>query len=202
MNKNLVRGLVVGILLIILGVIIYGLFFKGGPTETTQTPATAPGPTAPAPVAVKPPPAPPATQEITSPKQPGAPPTPSEVSSPRQAEAPPVGPKTPSQKVTPAPESSSTAPKITVFPPEKEKEHYGFLVNRYRKYGRASKMMDKLKNRGIPSFIQQSPKAPNLSEVWAGPFSDLGKAKAAEKSLRAMLKGPRKIHKIIGTVPK
>jgi cell division septation protein DedD len=183
MNKNLVRGLVVGILLIILGVIIYGLFFKGGPTPTTQAPATAPGP-APAPAAVKPPPA---TPEITPPQQPGA---------------PPVGPKTPSPKVAPAPESSSTAPPAPVFPPEKEKKYYGFLVNRYRNYGRASKMMDKLKNRGIPSFIQQAPHAPNLSELWAGPFSDLGQARAAEKSLRALLKGPSKIRRIKGTVPK
>jgi cell division septation protein DedD len=187
MNKNLVRGLVVGIPLIIVGVIIYGLFFKGGPTKTIQTPATAPGPTAPAPVAVKQPLAPPATPEITPPKQPGV---------------PPVGLATPSQEVTPAPKSRLTAPKVTVFPPEKEKEYYGFLVNRYRNYGRASKMQEEMKKRGVFGFIQPAPKNPGLSELWAGPFSDLGKARAAEKSLRDLLKGPRKIHKIKGTIPK
>ncbi len=63
-------------------------------------------------------------------------------------------------------------------------------------------MREKLKDKGMPGFIRQSPKDPSLSELWAGPFANRSEARNAEKSLRGLLKGPRKIHKMKGTVPK
>jgi cell division septation protein DedD len=137
-------------------------------------PPTGPGPvTAPAPApAVKPPPAAPAP-EAAAPKE-----------------------------VAPSPEVSPPAPKVTVFPPEKEKEHYGILVGRYRKYRRAANRLERLKKKEIPGFIRREARQRRPYEVWAGPFSDRGEAEAAQKSLRAMLKGTHKIEKIPTQVPK
>jgi cell division septation protein DedD len=171
MNKKLVGGLLVGVLLVIILVVLY-VFYMGGPPPTGPGPVTAPAPTtAPAP-AVKPPPAPPAP-EAAAPKE-----------------------------VAPSPEVSPPAPKVTVFPPEKEKEHYGFLVRRYRKYHRAAKMLERLKKKEIPGFIRREARKRRPYEVWAGPFSDRGEAEAAQKSLRAMLKKTLKIEKIEIPVPK
>ncbi len=186
MNQNLKRGLAIGIPLIILGLVLLGFFLRGCFTKTSQAPVTAPGATAPAPGVEK---LPPATAETIPPQQP---------------EAPAVTTPAPPQKAAPAPGSASPAPQVTPFPPEKQTEHFGFLVNRYRQYGAASKMQDKLKKQGIYGFIQPSPKHPGLNELWVGPFSDRAQAKAAQKRLRDLhlLKGARKIHQIPGTVPK
>jgi hypothetical protein len=182
MNKKLVAGLLVGVLLVIILVILY-VFFMGGPPPTGPGPVTAPAPSP----AVKPPPAPPAP-EAAAPKGPPAP-LPGEL-------------KVPPKEVAPGPEVSPPAPKVTVFPPEKEKEHYGIRVGRYRKYRRAAKMLERLKKKEIPGFIRRDLRQRRPYEVWAGPFSDLGEAEAAQKSLRAMLKKTLKIEKMAVPVPK
>jgi len=171
MNKKLVGGLLVGVLLIIILVVLY-VFYMGGPPPTGPGPVTAPAPTTAPTPAVEPPPAPPAP-EAAAPKE-----------------------------VTPGPEVSPPAPKVTVFPPEKEKEHYGILVGRYRTYRSAEKMLERLKKKGIPGFIRRDARQRRPYEVWAGPFLDPGEAEAAEKSLRAMLKRGLKIEKIPIPVPK
>jgi hypothetical protein len=200
MNKEKVAGLTVGAILIILLVLLYFLYFRGGPQQNIVTPGTPSGPSAVAPPAAQAPSAIPAPQELAPQKPPGAP-APQEIV-PQKPAAPPLEQAGPSKGATPGPEVTPPAPLVTVFPPEKEKEYYGFLVNRYRNYGSASKMQEKMKERGVFGFIQPAPHKPGLYELWAGPFSDLGKAKDAEKSIRDLLKGPRKIHKIKGTIPK
>jgi cell division septation protein DedD len=108
----------------------------------------------------------------------------------------------PSKVVAPGSEVTRPAPIVKVPLPEKEKEYYGFLVLRYRNYDRAIKMQEKMKKGGVFGFIQPALTHPDLFELWAGPFSDLGEARTAERSLRDLLKVPRKIHKIDGTIPK
>jgi cell division septation protein DedD len=186
MNRKLVGGLLVGILLVIILVVLL-VFYMGGPPPTGPGPVTAPGPTpAPAP-AVKPPPAPP-PPEAAAPKGPPA--------------ARPGGPTVPPKAITPSPEVTPPAPKVTVFPPEKEKEHYGILVGRYRKYRSAAKRLERLKKKEIPGFIRREARQRRPYEVWAGPFPDPGEAEAAKKSLRAMLKKTLKVEKIEIPVPK
>jgi cell division septation protein DedD len=170
MNRKLVGGLLVGVLLAIILVVLY-VFYMGGPPPTGPGPITAPAPpTAPTP-AVKPPPPP--APEAAAPKE-----------------------------VAPSPEVSPPAPKVTIFPPEKEKEHYGILVGRYRKYRSAAKMLERLKKKEIPGFIRRDARQRRPYEVWAGPFPEPGEAAAAQKSLRAMLKKSLKIEKIQVPVPK
>jgi hypothetical protein len=199
MNKKKVAGFTVGAILIVLLVLLYFFYFRGGPQEKIATSGSPSGPSAATPPATQAPVAIPTPQELAQ-KPPGAP-APQELG-PQKPAAPPLEQAGPSKGAAPGSEVTPPAPKLMVFPPEKEKEYYGFLVNRYRNYGRASKMQEKMKKRGVFGFIQPAPKHPGLSELWAGPFSDLGKARAAEKSLQDLLKGPRKIHKIQGTIPK
>jgi cell division septation protein DedD len=186
MNRKLVGGLLVGVLLAIILVVLY-VFYMGGPPPTGPGPVTAPAPpTAPAPAA-KPAPAPPAPEAAASKRPPAA--LPSEQ-------------KVPSKEVAPSPEVSPPVPKVTVFPPEKEKEHYAILVGRYRKYRSAEKRLERLKKKKIPGFIRRDARQRRPYEVWAGPFPDPGEAEAAQKSLRAMFKKTLKIEKIEIPVPK
>jgi cell division septation protein DedD len=186
MNRKLVGGLLIGVLLVIILVVLL-VFYMGGPPPTGPGPVTAPGPTpAPAP-AVKPPAAPPAP-EAAAPKGPPAT-LPSEQK---------VLPK----EVVPSPEVRPPAPKVTVFPPEKEKEHYAILVRRYRKYRSAAKRLERLKKKEIPGFIRREARQRRPYEVWAGPFPDRREAEAAKKSLRAMFKKTLKVEKIEIPVPK
>jgi len=171
MNRKLVGGLLVGVLLVIILVVLY-VFYMGGPPPTGPGPVTTPAPTTAPTPAVEPPPAP-LAPEAAVPKE-----------------------------VTPSPQVSPPAPKVTVFPPEKEKEHYAILVGRYRQYRRAEKMLERLKKKEIPGFIRRDARQRRPYEVWAGPFSDPGDAEAAKKSLRAMLKKTLKIEKIEIPVPK
>jgi hypothetical protein len=199
MNKKKVTGLTIGAILIVLLVLLYFFYFRGGPQEKIATSGSPPGPSVAAPPATQAPASIPTPQEIVPQKLPGAP-APQELG-PRKQTVPSLEQAGPSKAVAPGSEATPREP-VTVFPPETKKEYYGFLVNRYRNYGSASKMQEKMKKRGVFGFIQPAPKHPGLSELWAGPFSDLGKARAAEKSIRDLLKGPRKIHKIKGTIPK
>jgi cell division septation protein DedD len=210
MDKNKVTGLTIGAILIVIVclLLLYFFHYRGGPQPNLPAPGTPSGPTAVAPPAAPPvappaaqtPAAIPAPQELAPQKPPGAP-APSELG-PQKPAAPPLEQAGPAKGVAPGAEVTPPAPKVTVVPPKKEKKYYGFLVNRYRNYGSASKMQEKMKKRGVFGFIQPAPNKPGLHELWAGPFSDLDKARAAEKSLRDLLKGPRKIHQIKGTVPK
>lgn len=99
--------------------------------------------------------------------------------------------------VTPPP-----APKVTVFPAEKEKEHYGLLVGSYRKYRDAGKMLARLKKQGIPGFIRREAGKPLPYQVWAGPFSSRREAEAAAKSIRSLFKKTPEIQKLQIPVPK
>jgi hypothetical protein len=199
MNKKKMIGLTVGAILIVLLILMYFFYFLGGPQENIVTSGSPSRPSAAGPPAAQAPAVTPAPEELTTQKPPVTP-APKELGPQKQA-ALPMEQAGPSKGVSPGSEAAPPEP-VTVFPSEKEKEYYGFLVNRYRKYGSASKMQEKMKKRGVFGFIQPAPKHPGLSELWAGPFSDLGKARAAEKSLQDLLKGPRKIHKIKGTIPK
>lgn len=200
MNKKKVTGWTVGAILIVLLLALYYFYNREGPQQNIPTPGTPSGPSVAAPPTAQAPAAVPAPQELAPQKPPGAP-APQELV-PQKPPAPPPEQAGPSKGGAPSSEVTPPVPIIKGPPSEKEKEFYGFLVNRYRNYGSASKMQEEMKKRGVFGFIQPAPKHPGLSELWAGPFSDLGKAKAAEKSIRDLLKGPRKIHKIKGTMPK
>jgi hypothetical protein len=169
-------------LAIVLLLLAYLFYYQGGPLQNIVTPGVPSGPSAAALPAVKAPAVIPTPQELT----------------PQKPPAPPLEQTVPSKVVVPGSEVTPPAPIVKVSPPDKEKEYYGFLVYRYRNYGGASKMKEEMKKRGVLGFIQPPIKNPGLSELWAGPFSDLGEARIAEKSLRDLLKVPRKIHKIEG----
>lgn len=181
MNKNLARGLVVGAVLIILVVVLY-FVYMGTPPPTGPSTVTAPTPPPAAAPAVQPPPAAP------GPKEPPA--------------AAPSEPTAPPKEAAPSPEVRPPEPKVTVFPPEKEKDQYGLLVGRYRKYRDAGKMLARLKKRGIPGFIRRDAQKPRPYEVWAGPFPSQQEAMAAEKPLKAMLKKSLEIEKVQIPIPK
>ncbi len=174
MNKNLGRGLAVGVILAIILVVLY-VFLRGNPWQTGSSPA--PGPTAGTAPAVKPAPATP------------------ESNGPRAALPAPIG-------IAPLAESNLPAPKVTIPPPPEEKEHYGMLVGSYPKYPDAANMLARLKKRGKPAFIQRDPRNIKRYQVWLGPFASQGEAQAAEKSLRATLKKPLTIESIENPVPK
>jgi cell division septation protein DedD len=169
-------------LAIVLLLLVYLFYYQGGPQQNIMTPGVPSGPSAAALPAAKVPAGIPTPQEFT----------------PQKPPAPPLEQTVPSKVMAPGLEVTPPAPIVKVPPLGKEKEYYGFLVYRYRNYGRASEMQEKMKKRGVLGFIQPPIKNPGLSELWAGPFSDLGEARSAEKSLRDLLKVPRKIHKIEG----
>jgi cell division septation protein DedD len=187
MNKKIVPWLTVGAIIVALLLLVYFLYYRGGPQPTVPVPVTAPGPSAAGPPAVKPPAAVPAPQEA-------APQTP--------AAALPPGQAAPAPGVAPGAEVTPPGPKVTVLPPQKAKEQYGVLMGKYKKYRSAGKMLARLKKHGIPGFIKRKEPGHGPYEVWAGPFSTLPEAEAAEKSIRAMLKRTPKIHKILTPVPK
>jgi hypothetical protein len=200
MKKKTATGLMVGAILIVLLLLMYFFYYPGGPQQNIPAPGTTSGPPVAGPQTAKAPVATPSPQELAPLKPPGVP-APQELG-PQNPTATPLEQAGPSKSAAPGSEVTPQAPVVTVYPSEKEKEYYGFLVNRYRDYGSASKMQEKMKKRGVFGFIQPAPKYPGLFELWAGPFSDLGQARAAEKSIQDLLKGPRKIHKIKGTIPK
>ena len=169
-------------LAIVLSILLYLFYYQGGSQQTIMTPGIPSGPSAAALPAVKAPAGISAPQDLTPQKPPAPPP---EQTLPSKAEAP-------------GSEATPLAPIVKVSPPEKEKEYYGFLVYRYRDYGRASKMHEKMEKRGVFGFIQPAPEIPGFSELWAGPFSNLDEARTAEKSLQDLLNAPPKIHKIKG----
>jgi cell division septation protein DedD len=179
MNKNLLRGLAVGAALIILLMVLYRLYIER-PPQTGPSPVTAPSPVPAVPPALTPPGAAPAPKESGQKELPAA----------------------PAKEAAPSPELSPPAPKVTVFPPEKEKEHYGMLVGRYRKYRDAGKMLARLKKQGIPGFIRRDAGKPLPYQVWAGPFSSREEAMEAAKSLQAMLKRTPEIQKLQIPIPK
>jgi hypothetical protein len=168
-------------LAIVLLLFVYLFYYQGGPQQSIMTSGVPSGPSAAALPAVKAPAGIATPQDLTLQKPP----------------APPEQ-TVPSKVVAPSSEETPPAPIVKVSPPEKEKEYYGFLVYRYRNYGRAGEMQEKMKKREVFGFILASPKYPGLFELWAGPFSDLYEARIAENSLRDLLKVPRKIHKIEG----
>jgi cell division septation protein DedD len=169
-------------LAIVLLLLMYLFYYQGGPQQNIMTSGVPSGPSAAALPAAKVPAGIPTPQEFT----------------PQKPPAHPLEQTVPSKVVAPGSEVTPPAPIVKVPPPEKEQEYYGFLVYRYRNYGKASKMQEKMKKRGVLGFIQPPIENSGLSELWAGPFSDLGEARTAEKSLRDLLKVPRKIHKIEG----
>jgi cell division septation protein DedD len=187
MNKKIVPWLSVGAVIIALLLLVYFLYYRGGPQPTVPTPGAPPGPSAAGPPAVKPPTAVPAPQEAV-PQKPAA--------------ALPSEQAAPAQGVAPGPEVTPPGPKVMVLPPQKAKEQYGVLVGKYKKYRSAGKMLARLKKHGIPAFNKRKEPGHGPYEVWAGPFAALPEAEAAEKSIRAMFKRTPEIHKIITPVPK
>jgi hypothetical protein len=191
-------------LAIVLLLFVYLFYYQGGPQKSTMTSGITSGPSAAALPRVKAPVSTPTPQELTPQKPPASPPeqtVPSKAETPSSEVTSPALPpeETVSSKAeAPSAEVTSPAPKVKVSHPENGKEYYAFLVYRYRNHGWASRVQEKIKKRGVSGFIQPAPEKPGFSELWAGPFSDLSEAKTAEKSLRDLLKVPRKIHKIYG----
>jgi cell division septation protein DedD len=179
MNKNLGRGLAVGVILAIILVVLY-VFLGENPWQTG--PSSAPGPTAGTAPAVKPAPA--------TPESKGRP-----AALPEGQTVPPTG-------IAPLEESNLPAPQVTLPPPPEEKEHYGMLVGSYQKYPDAANMLARLKKQGTPAFIQRDPRDINRYQVWAGPFASRGEAQVAEKSLSATLRKPLTIEPIENPAPK
>jgi cell division septation protein DedD len=179
MNKKTTGGLVILVVMIIVAVVLWRLYFAGHPTA-------GPGPVA----TSKPELAPP--QTVPESKAPGPQGVPA---------APPIKPESP-QSIAPLKEPSPPAPEIIIPPPPKMKEHYGILVGNYRRYGDAAKMLDRLKKRGHPAFVQRDPRDTSRFQVWLGPFSSRDEARAAEKEISARLKKPLKMEQIENPVPK
>jgi cell division septation protein DedD len=187
MNKKIVPWLSVGAIIIALLLLVYFLYYRGGPRPTAPVPGAGPGPTAAGPPAVKPPAAVPAPQEV-APQKPGA------------ALLPGQG--APAPGVAPGAEVTAPGPKVTVLPPQQAQEQYGVLAGKYKKYRSASRLLARLKKHGIPGFIKRKEPGHGPYEVWAGPFATLPEAETAEKSIRAMLKRTPEIHKVVTPVPK
>jgi cell division septation protein DedD len=181
MNKNILRGLAVGIALLILVVVLY-LRYTGRAPQPGRSPVTAPTPTPAAPPAVTP--------------------APKEAGPQAPVVAPSVAPPGPAKEAAPGAEVRPPGPQPAVSPPSEQKEQYGLLVGRYRKYRDAGKMLARLKKHGIPGFIRREPGKPHRYQVWAGPFSSRDEALAAEKSLRALLKRTPKIEPLPAVIPK
>ncbi|MBW1917994.1 MAG: SPOR domain-containing protein [Deltaproteobacteria bacterium] len=86
----------------------------------------------------------------------------------------------------PAPEPPETveeAKKELTFQPEKE--HFGVLVAKFRKYQEASKLMAQLRRQGKPTWIRPSPGEPTRYEVWVAPYEKEEPAQSAAKSIKA-----------------
>jgi cell division septation protein DedD len=181
MNRNLARGLGIGIPLLILAVGLYFLYFQspswvGPPPVTTPSPGPAPGSTATAPPATAPTPAAPSAFPVPSPAGPSA------------------------GATVPTPQSEEA--KITHFPPEKPSEHFAIPLARFHKYRSAEKILGKMKKRGIPGFIRRDPSHRRPYQLWAGPFTDPKEAEAARKKLRALFRKVPEIEKLELPVPK
>lgn len=162
-----------------------------GPEEQPQvaarpTPEIPQKPTSPAPEPAVPPepvtPAPPASAPAASATPSPAPPAPAP-----PASAPPA--------VEPAPPEQIPAPQTPLEP----KEEHGLLAGRYRSYGSANKIMEKIKKQDIPAFIRKKGK---YYELWAGPFSTPEEAEQARKTLKKTLKISPKKRKLEIPVPK
>jgi cell division septation protein DedD len=182
MTKNVLRGLAIGAGLIILLVVLYLVYTRSVP-PTGPSPVTTPAP----PPAGAPPPAAPALKG-------SGPPGP--VTTPPGEAAGPIKEAAPGPAVKP-PEVPGT-----VSPPEKPKEQYGLLAGRYRQYRDASKMLARMKEKGISGFIRREKGKTRPYEVWAGPYASREEALAAEKSLRALLKRTPKIMPLPAVIPK
>jgi cell division septation protein DedD len=181
MNKKTVSGLAIGATLVLLLAILY-YFSTGNAPKIGSSPATAPGaPTATAPVKPEPlatAPTPPAPL-----MQPGA--------------APGIEPAGPPKEAASGPEVH-----VTVPPPLEPSQHYGILAGTFGKYRSAARMLDRLKKKGKPAFVQRDPRNLKRYQVWLGPFSSQKEAQEAETALRATLKKPLKIEAIENPVPK
>jgi hypothetical protein len=202
MNRNLARGLGIGIPLLILAVALYFLYFQS-PPGGGPAPVTAPSPgvssAPPAPSATGPTPGSTAAAPAPSPTSPAPPASPS---------PPPAAQPTPGA-TTPTPQAGAQPPaaqpeesKITHFPPEEPTEHYGIPVFRFHKYRSAEKMLGKMKKKGIPGFIRRDPSHRRPYQLWAGPFSDRQEAEAARKKLRALFRKVPEVEKLEMPIPK
>jgi cell division septation protein DedD len=180
MNKKTVSGLSIAATLILLLAVLYYLFTGTAP-KTASTPVTPPGASAKTAQAVSEPVAPPPTQPL--PKEPPA--------------VPGMEPARPPQEAAPNPEAH-----VTVPPPLEPSQKYGILAGSYKQYRDAARMLDRLKKKGQPAFVQRDPRDLNRYQVWLGPFSSQEEARAAEKSLHDILKQPLKIEPIENPVPK
>jgi cell division protein FtsN len=174
MNQKIGRGLAIGAALIVLLVVWY-FFFRGGPSATGPSPVTAPGP--------------PGATAPARPELPAAPAT--------TPPAPPIEPAGPPLGAAP-----SQGPQVTVPPPQEPSQRYGILAGSYKKYRDAEKMLARLKKQGKPAFVQRDPRDINRYQVWLGPFSSQSEAGDAAKYLRGVLKKPLKIEPIENPVPK
>ncbi len=196
MNKNILRGLVVGIALIILLVVLY-VFLIRNPRPTGPAQVTTPTPPAATSQAV-----PPAT---TAPSQ-AVPPPAAAPAPPAGPEAkpgvPPLGAAGASKGAPPLTEATHPEPQVTVLPPQKAKNQYGILVGSYRKYPSAAKMLSKLEKKKVPGFIHPTPGKRHRFQVWAGPFATASEAKTARKSLHTRYRRGLRIHRLKGQVPK
>jgi cell division septation protein DedD len=177
MNQNLTRGLVILGLIIIAAVALWRLYLAGpppvgGPVQISK-PSVAPSPAA-------------------GPKPPAQPALPT----------PPPIKTEPPQGIAPLQEPIRPAPEITFPPAPALQEHYGILVETYRNYPEAAKLLDKLKKPGSPAFVQRDPRDSSRFQVWLGPFTSQNEAQAAEKALHAKFKKPLKIEQIENPVPK
>ncbi|MEJ2071284.1 MAG: SPOR domain-containing protein [Syntrophobacterales bacterium] len=101
----------------------------------------------------------------------------------------------------PAPPTAEPAPPHTFAPqPSLEpKEGHGLLAGKYRSYGRAKKLMEKIKKQNIPAFVRKEGK---YYEVWAGPFSTPKETEQARKTLKKALKISAKKRELEIPVPK
>lgn len=178
MNKKMIGGLAVAATLILLLAMLYYLSTGNAP-KTTSSPGTVPG----------------ATTAKALPEPPAAAPT-----QPTSKE-PPVAPGIESGG-PPKEAAASPEVQVTVPPPVEPSQHYGILVGSYKKYRDAARMLDRLKKKGKPAFVQRDPRNLNRYQVWLGPFPSQKEAGEAEKSLQAILKKPLKIEPIENPVPK
>jgi cell division septation protein DedD len=177
MNKNATRGLLILLTILIAAVVLWRLYHAGTPT---------PGP---------------GNLDIA---KPGAAPPASPAPQPPAQELPGAAPAQPKSTpgLAPLQEPSPPAAKITIPPPPPLGQAYGILVDNYRKYPDAARLLARLQKEGHPAFVQRDPRNSSRFQVWLGPFASRHEAQAAQKALKVQHKKFLKIEPIENPIPK
>jgi hypothetical protein len=105
----------------------------------------------------------------------------------------------PAVTTVPTPEPSPVEKEVAPLPPLEPKGEHGLLAGKYRRYGEAQKVLEKINKQNLPALIRKKGKH---FEVWAGPFPTSQEAEQARKSLRSAIRISSQKGKLAMPVPK